>query len=79
MDSVTVRNLLDVTHRAWRVRAAPSDRSAGVEIRAILESAVRPESRIKLGSLLAEIGREVGFVDLGIERDRNPASLMHFG
>ncbi len=36
----------------------------------ILENAVRPESRVKLGSLLAEIGREVGGFNLEIERDR---------
>jgi hypothetical protein len=39
-----------------------------IQIRCILENAVRPEGRIKLGSLLAEIGREAGGVDLHIER-----------
>lgn len=72
MASVTVRNLPDETHRALRVRAATHGRSTEAEIRVILENAVRPESRIKLGSLLAEIGREVGGVDLEIERDRTP-------
>ncbi len=78
MASVTVRNLPDETHRALRVRAAMHGRSTEAEIRAILENAVRPESRIKLGSLLAEIGREVGGVDLEIERDRTPAEPMSF-
>jgi plasmid stability protein len=72
MASVTVRNLPDETHRALRVRAAMHGVSTEAEIRAILENAVRPEGRIKLGSLLAEIGREVGGVDLEIERDRTP-------
>jgi hypothetical protein len=40
------------------------------EICSILESAVRPEGRIKLGSLLAGIGREVGGFDLAVEQDR---------
>ena len=70
MVSVTVRNLPEETHRALRVRAAMHGLSTEAEIRAILENAVRPEGRIKLGSLLAEIGREVGSVDLDIERDR---------
>lgn len=78
MASVTVRNLPDETHRALRVRAATNGRSTEAEIRAILENAVHPEGRIKLGSLLAEIGREVGGIDLGIERDKTPAEPMSF-
>lgn len=78
MASVTVRNLPDETHRALRVRAAVHGRSTEAEIRAILENAVRPEGRIKLGSLLAEIGREAGVVELEIERDRTPADPMSF-
>lgn len=78
MASVTVRNLPDETHRALRVRAAANDRSTEAEIRAILESAVRPEGRIKLGTLLADIGRELGGVDLEIERDKTPAEPVSF-
>lgn len=78
MASVTVRNLPDETHRALRVRAATHGRSTEAEIRAILESAVRPEARIKLGSLLAEIGREIGYVELDIERDKTSAEPMSF-
>ena len=78
MASVTVRNLPDETHRALRVRAAMHGLSTEAEIRAILENAVRPDGRIKLGSLLAEIGREVGGVDLEIERDRTPAEPVRF-
>ena len=78
MASVTVRNLPDETHRALRVRAAMKGLSTEAEIRAILENAVRPEGRIKLGSLLAEIGRAVGGVDLEIERDRTPVEPVSF-
>jgi plasmid stability protein len=78
MASVTVRNLPDETHRALRVRAAMHGLSTEAEIRAILENAVRPEGRIKLGSLLAEIGREAGGVDLEIDRDRTPAEPVSF-
>jgi plasmid stability protein len=78
MASVTVRNLPDETHRALRVRAAMHGLSTEAEIRAILENAVRPEGRIKLGSLLADIGREAGGVDLEIERDKTPSEPMSF-
>lgn len=78
MASVTVRNLPDETHRALRVRAAMHGRSTEAEIRAILESAVRPEQRVKLGTLLADIGREVGGIDLEIERDKTPTEPVSF-
>ncbi len=74
----TVRNLPDETYRALRVRAATHGRSIEVEIRGSLECAVRSEGRIKLGTLLAEIGREVGGVDLEIERARTLAEPMGF-
>jgi len=45
-------------HRALRVRAAHHGRSTEAEIRAILDTAVRPPARVKLGSLLADIARE---------------------
>ena len=73
MVALTVRNLPDETHRALRVRAAAHGRSTEAEIRAILESVVHPPNRVKLGSLLAKIGREAGGVDLEITRDRTPA------
>jgi antitoxin FitA len=66
----------DEVHRALRVRAAVHGRSAEAEIRFILENAVRPEGRIKLGSLLTEIGREAGGVDLDIERNKTPGEPM---
>lgn len=67
MSSITVRNLPEETHRALRVRAAMAGRSTEAEVRAILENATRPESRVKLGSLLAEIGRAAGGFDLLVE------------
>jgi plasmid stability protein len=78
MPSITVRNVPDEVHRALRVRAAMHGRSAEAEIRFILENAVRSEGRIKLGSLLTEIGREAGGVDLDIERDKTPGEPMSF-
>lgn len=63
MPSVTVRNVPDEVHRAIRVRAAQHGRSIEAELRDILESAVRPQGRIKLGSLLAEVGRKAKLTD----------------
>jgi plasmid stability protein len=59
MPTVTVRNVPDEVHRAIRVRAAQHGRSIEAEMRDILESAVKPQGRVKLGSMLAEIGREL--------------------
>lgn len=70
MAAVTIRNLPDATHRALKARAAKHGRSAEAELREIIESAVRPSSRVRLGSKLAELGRKYGGVELSIERDR---------
>ena len=78
MASITVRNLPDETHRALRMRAALAGRSTEAEVRAILESAARPEGRVKLGSLLAEIGQQAGGFNLEIERDKTPAEPISF-
>lgn len=73
MATVTVRNLPDEVHRALRVRAATRGRSTEAEIRDILESAVRPPQRLRLGTALAELGRRAGLADkdiAAIERAR---------
>ncbi len=53
-------------------------RSAEAEVRLILENAVRPGGRLLLGTLLAEIGREVGGVDLNIQRETVPSEPLSF-
>ncbi|MBU9676169.1 Arc family DNA-binding protein [Burkholderia multivorans] len=78
MPVITVRNLPDEVHRALRVRAALHGRSTEAEVRGILEQAVLSEGRVKLGTLLAEIGREAGGVDLDIQRDKTPTDPMSF-
>ncbi len=67
MPAVTIRNLPEETYRALRVRAAEHGRSTEAESRDILEKAARPEGRIKLGSMLAAIGREAGFTKKDVE------------
>ena len=78
MAAVTIRNLPEATHRALKVRAARHGRSTEAELRDIIENAVRPEDRIRLGSELAAIGREFGGVDLDFGRDETPAGVVSF-
>jgi len=78
MPSVTVRKLSDETHRALKLRATRHGRSTEAEIRHILEVAVNPPERIKLGSLLAEIGRETGGFETEGLRDKTISEPMSF-
>ncbi len=83
MASFTVRNVPDDVHRALRVLAAQHGRSAEAEIRDILERAVKPAKRVRLGDALAALGRKVGLTDADIEaidhtRDKSPAQPMTF-
>jgi antitoxin FitA len=83
MAMLTVRNLPDAVHRALRVRASQHGRSMEAEVREILESAVSPAGRVKLGSLLASMGRqarltEKEFAAFEQVRDKSPAHPMSF-
>jgi len=63
MAMLTVRNITDEVHRALRMRAAQRGHSMEAEVRDILESAVSPQGRLKLGTLLAGIGRRAKLSD----------------
>lgn len=83
MAAVTIRNISDETHRALRARAAHHGRSTEAGIRDILEAAVRPSGRVKLGSLLAAFGRDAELSNSDMEalqqkRDGTPAEPMTF-
>jgi plasmid stability protein len=83
MPAVTIRNLSDEAHRALKVRAAHHGRSTEAEIRDILEEAVRPANRLRIGSAMAELSREAGLTNADFEaleqsRDRTPAVPMSF-
>ena len=83
MPAVTIRNLSDETHRALKIRAAQHNRSTEAEMRAILEAAVRPEGRLRLGTALAERSRKIGLsnADVGaLEQtsDTAPAEPLRF-
>lgn len=67
MVAVTIRNLPDEVHRALKLRAAQHQRSTEAEMRAILEDAVRPESRLRLGSAISAVSRRLGLRNEDIE------------
>jgi len=85
MATLTVRNLPDEVHRALRVQAAANGRSTEAEVREILENAVKPQRRLRLGDAMAELGRRVGLTNADVEvleesADKAPAdrTCPHF-
>ncbi|MCK6405797.1 MAG: plasmid stabilization protein [Rhodocyclaceae bacterium] len=83
MAMLTVRNLPDDVHRALRVQAARHGRSTEAEVREILAVAVKPETRVRLGDALAELGRKVGLANEDFEvfqqvREKTPAEPPRF-
>lgn len=83
MAILTVRNLPDEVHRALRMRAAQHGVSMEAEVREILESVVSPQGRVKLGSLLAGMGRQAKLTDKEFAvfeqvRDKTPARSVSF-
>ncbi len=84
MPAVTIRRLSEEAHRALKLRAAQHNRSAEAEMRAILEAAVRPAERLRLGTALAEISRKIGLTDADVEAldqalDKKPAEPFDLG
>ena len=83
MAMLTVRNIPDAVHRALRTRAAHHGHSMEAEVRAILQSVVSPEGRVKLGSLLAGMGRQARLTDdefavFAQVREKAPARPVDF-
>ncbi len=85
MAVLTVRNLPDEVHRALRLRASQHGRSTEAEVRAILESVVKPPDRVKLGTLLQEMSRRAGLTSEDVDalernmaRDRLPHEPISF-
>ena len=72
MANLTVRNLPEEIHRALRMRAARHGRSTEAEVRVILQETVLPAERLKIGSEIHRIAREIGGLDeLEIRRERS--------
>jgi len=83
MAMITVRNLPDDVHRALRMQAALHGHSTEAEVREILASAVKPETRVHMGEALAALGRKIGLTNEDFEifnqaRDKTPAEPMRF-
>lgn len=87
MGMMTIRNIPDEVHDALRAQAKAHGRSAEAEVRVILQHAVKPETRLRMGEALAAIGREAGVTDedwaeldqaLEAARDTKPAEPMSF-
>lgn len=83
MAILTVRNVPDEVHRALRVRAALHGRSTEAEVRKILERAVKPEQRVRIGDALAELSGRLGLTNDDFEvfdqmREKAPAEPMRF-
>ena len=83
MAMLTIRNLPDAVHRALRVRAAQHGHSTEAEVREILASAVKPETRVRLGDALAALGRKIGLTNEDVDvfnqvRDKTPAEPPKF-
>lgn len=82
MSAVTIRNLPDETHRALKKRAERHGRSTEAEIRAILEAATRPPSRLRLGSALQAEVLALGLTNRDIELltapEKQPAQPLEF-
>ena len=83
MAMLTVRNLPDEVHRALRVRAAQHGHSTEAEVREILASVVKPETRVRLGDALAALGHKIGLKNEDFEifnqvRDKKPAEPLRF-
>lgn len=83
MAMLTVRNLPDEVHRALRVQAAMHGRSTEAEVREILAAAVKPDTRVRLGDALAELGQAIGLTNADYEileqvRGKAPAEPMRF-
>jgi antitoxin FitA len=78
MATIIVRNLPEETHRALKSRAAAHRRSTEAEVRAILETVVRPAKRVRIGSELAAFGRKAGGVELTTRRDSSAVAAAEF-
>lgn len=81
--AVTIRNLSAEAHRALKARAAHHRRSTEAEIRAILEAAVRPTGRLRIGTAISALSRDAGLTNPDTEaleqaRDKTPATPMPF-
>lgn len=80
---VTLRNLSEEIHRALKLRATHHGRNTEAEMPNILESAVLPAERLRLGSALSALSRKAGLTNADFEAleqtsDKSPPPPMSF-
>lgn len=83
MAVLTIRNLPEEVHRALRARASQHGRSTEAEVRDILASVVKPETRTRVGDALGKLGRELQLTDTDVDlilssREKTPARVVSF-
>ena len=79
MASMTIRNIPDDIHLAINARAKRNGRSTEAEVRLILEAAAgRPVAGLRIGDELAALGRELGGIELDLERPKTPIRRASF-
>ncbi|HRL52861.1 MAG: Arc family DNA-binding protein [Pseudoxanthomonas sp.] len=83
MAVLTIRNLPEEVHRALRARASQHGRSTEAEVRDILASVVKPETRVRVGDALGKLGRELQLTDADADlivnsREKTPARVVSF-
>lgn len=83
MPAVTLRNLSEEIHRALKLRATHHGRNTEAEMPNILESAVLPAERLRLGSALSALSRKAGLTNADFEAleqtsDKSPPPPMSF-
>ncbi len=78
MPAMVVRNISAETKRALRARAKRHGRSTEAEVRAILDGAVRPATRLRIGTALAALAKPLGGLELNMNRDKTPAGVADF-
>ena len=77
--AIVVRNIGVETHCALRARARRHGQSTEAEIRAILDGAVKPATRVRLGSALAALAQPLGGLELRTPSDKTPAAPADLG
>ena len=83
MAAIHIRNIPEDILQGLKALAVSHGRSTEAEVREILEAAVKPAKRIRMGEALWNLGRKVGLTDeevTAIEsaRDRTPAEPISF-
>jgi antitoxin FitA len=83
MAAIHIRNIPEDIHLGLKALAVSHGRSTEAEVRDILEAAVKPETRIRMGEALWNLGRKAGLTHeevTAIEsaRDRTQAEPMSF-